>query len=449
MGNGRKKYVGTAVENISWRKQMNTKVSALRRIVISALSAVFVIALVLALTLSGAGSAARADSGRYDVTSTVRNISPGVNETEYYTNTTANDDQVVSYAITVDLSQSTIIAGYKDYDTSGSWGMQTVREQAAAAESARGVNVVAAVNGDFYNMGTGQPTGVLVMNGQVVNNAAGRNYFAILKDGTAVIRTGSLQGDEAEAIGGALMLISDGEIAVVGNDSYYTTKQPRTAVGITADGQVVIVVADGRQAPTSSGYTYIELAEKMLELGCVDAINLDGGGSTTYLAQYSGTDELVLANTPSDGQERSVSSSLLVVSNSEPTGVFGSAIVSPQNEVYTPGATVEFNAIGADTAGFGMGIPDGAYWRVSSESAVSGEITEISSETDGGMAAQFVAEEGTAGTAIVELVYGEEVVGTAQIELQWPDALTMENSQFSLDFSEETDFGLTAYWKRA
>ena len=426
---------------------MNTKVSALRRIVISALSAVFVIALVLALTLSGAGSAARADSGRYDVTSTVRNISPGVNETEYYTNTTANDDQVVSYAITVDLSQSTIIAGYKDYDTSGSWGMQTVREQAAAAESARGVNVVAAVNGDFYNMGTGQPTGVLVMNGQVVNNAAGRNYFAILKDGTAVIRTGSLQGDEAEAIGGALMLISDGEIAVVGNDSYYTTKQPRTAVGITADGQVVIVVADGRQAPTSSGYTYIELAEKMLELGCVDAINLDGGGSTTYLAQYSGTDELVLANTPSDGQERSVSSSLLVVSNSEPTGVFGSAIVSPQNEVYTPGATVEFNAIGADTAGFGMGIPDGAYWRVSSESAVSGEITEISSETDGGMAAQFVAEEGTAGTAIVELVYGGEVVGTAQIELQWPDALTMENSQFSLDFSEETDFGLTAYWK--
>ena len=416
-----------------------------RSIFIAILAAICIFTLGIASSLVNLTASAEGD--RHNVYSTVSQISPGVTETEYYTNNSANDDQVVSYAITVDLSQSTIIAGYKDYDTSGSWGMQTVREQAAAAESARGVNVVAAVNGDFYNMGTGQPTGVLVMNGQVVNNAAGRNYFAILKDGTAVIRTGSLQGDEAEAIGGALMLISDGEIAVVGNDSYYTTKQPRTAVGITADGQVVIVVADGRQSPYSSGYTYVELAEKMLELGCVDAINLDGGGSTTYLAQYSGTDELTLANNPSDGQERSVSSSLLVVSNSEPTGVFGSAIVSPQNEVYTPGSSVEFSAIGADTAGFGMDIPDGAYWQVSSASAVSGEITDMPSETEGEMAAQFVAEEGVTGTAVVELVYEGEVVGSAQIELQWPDTLTMENSQFSLDFSEETDFGLTAYWQ--
>ena len=279
---------------------MNTKVSLLRRIAVSVLGIVFAAALALALTFTG--STAYAASDRYDVTATVRNISPGVNETEYYTNTTENNDQVVARAITVDLSENTLIAGYKDYDTSGKWGMQSVREQAAAAESARGVNVVAAVNGDFYNMGTGQPTGVLVMGGKLVNDAAGRNYFAILKDGTAVIRSGSLQGDEAEALGGDLMLIRDGEIAAVGNDSYYTTKQPRTAVGVTAKGQVVIVVADGRQSPYSSGYTYAELAEKMFELDCVDAINLDGGGSTTYLAKYAGTDELTLANSPSDGQ---------------------------------------------------------------------------------------------------------------------------------------------------
>ena len=185
---------------------MNTKVSLLRRIAVSVLGIVFAAALALALTFTG--STAYAASDRYDVTATVRNISPGVNETEYYTNTTENNDQVVARAITVDLSQNTLIAGYKDYDTSGSWGMQSVREQAAAAESARGVNVVAAVNGDFYNMGTGQPMGVLVMGGKVVNGAAGRNYFAILKDGTAVIRSGSLQGDEAEALGGDLTYTS-------------------------------------------------------------------------------------------------------------------------------------------------------------------------------------------------------------------------------------------------
>ena len=424
---------------------MNTKVSLLRRIAVSVLGIVFAAALALALTFTG--STAYAASDRYDVTATVRNISPGVNETEYYTNTTENNDQVVARAITVDLSQNTLIAGYKDYDTSGSWGMQSVREQAAAAESARGVNVVAAVNGDFYNMGTGQPMGVLVMGGKVVNGAAGRNYFAILKDGTAVIRSGSLQGDEAEALGGDLMLIRDGEIAAVGNDSYYTTKQPRTAVGVTAKGQVVIVVADGRQSPYSSGYTYAELAEKMFELDCVDAINLDGGGSTTYLAKYAGTDELTLANSPSDGQERSVSSSLMVVSNATATGEFGSAVISPDNEVYTPGSAVEFTAIGADTAGFGMDIPEGAYWQVSPESEVSGEITDMPSEADGEMAAQFVADEGQTGKATIELVYEGGIVGSAQIELQWPDALIMENSRFSLDFSEETDFGIEAHWK--
>ena len=117
---------------------MNTKVSLLRRIAVSVLGIVFAAALALALTFTG--STAYAASDRYDVTATVRNISPGVNETEYYTNTTENNDQVVARAITVDLSQkNTLIAGYKDYDTSGKWGMQSVREQAAAAESARAV----------------------------------------------------------------------------------------------------------------------------------------------------------------------------------------------------------------------------------------------------------------------------------------------------------------------
>ena len=228
---------------------------------------------------------------------------------------------------------------------------------------------------------------------------------------------------------------------------YDTTKYPRTAVGIKADGNVVIMVADGRQAPYSSGYSLYDLANKMLEVDCVSAINLDGGGSTTYLAKYAGTDELTLANSPSDGQERSVSSSLLVVSEAEATGVFGSAVITPDNEVYTPGSVVELSAIGADTAGYGIDIPEGAYWQISSESAVSGEITDMPSEAEGEMVARFAAEEGATGTAVVELVYDGEVVGSAQIKLQWPDTLTMLNTVFSLDFSEETDFGLTAYWQ--
>ena len=415
-----------------------------RNILLTLLAGVGAAALVLALVLNYVLAFAAGD--RHDVVSTVSSISPGVTETEYYTNNEANDDQTVVYAVNVDLSQNTLITGYKDYDTSGTWGMQRVREQAAAAEANRRVNIVAAFNGDFYNMGTGEPSGVLVMNGITVKSLASaqeKNWFAVTEDNKAYIGTGTLPENTVEAIGGATMLIKDGQINVSESE---TTKNPRTAVGIKADGNVLILSANGRQEPFSSGYTYYELAEKMLELGCVDALNLDGGGSATYLAQYAGTDELVLANSPSDGQERSVSSSLFVVSNSEKTGVFGSAIVSPDNEVYTPGSTVEFSAIGADTAGFAMAIPEGASWQVAEGSAVKGEITEAIG-AEGELAATFVAEDGAVGTATVEVVYEGKVYGSATIELQWPDELKMENAQVSLDFGEETDFGLSAYWQ--
>lgn len=424
--------------------KLKTQNGKLRRVIIAALAVCFAVAFALAMALFG--NTAYAAGGRYDVTSTVSAISPGVEEIKYITNSENNDDQVVAYAVEVDLSQNTLIAGYKNYDTSGSWGMQTVREQAAAAEASRGVKVVAAVNADFYNMGTGQPSGVLVMNGKQVNNPAGRNYFAILEDGSAVIRTGNLRNDEIEAVGGDVWFVHEGK-AVEGSGDYYTTKQPRTAVGIKADGTVVIVVADGRRAPYSSGYTLNELSAKMIELGCVEALNLDGGGSTTYLAKYSGKDELELANMPADGQERSVSSSLMVVSNAVPTGNFASAEITPNNEVYTPGSTIEFTAIGADTAGFAAAVPEEAQWRLAAGYENMGTITDVPAETEGQKVASFVAAEGATGTAVVELIYNGEVFGSASVELQWPDTLTMENSQFSLDFSEETDFGIAAQWK--
>ena len=418
-----------------------TTFATMRKVLATALVFISAAAVIVAMALFD--GVAYAASERYDVTSTKRSISAGVTETLYYTNVSSNDDQVVTYAVDIDLSQNSLIAGYKDYNSKGEWGMQTVREQAAAAESARGLKVVAAVNADFYNMGTGEPTGSLVMEGNVVKNASG-NYFAILKDGTAVIRTGALRGDEQEVVGGSTIMIENGQIAAMSGD-YDTTKYPRTAVGIKADGNVLIMVADGRQAPYSTGYTLAELAQKMLDLGCVSAMNLDGGGSTTYLAKYAGSDELELANSPSDGQERSVSSTLLVVSYAEPTHEFGSAVISPDNEVYTPGSTVEFTAIGADTAGYSVEIPDGVTWRLASEDAGMGEIVETESE-EGKSSAIFTAAEGVVGNVTAELVYNGEVVGSASVELQWPDELTMTNSVFSLDFSERTDFGLTAHW---
>ena len=420
-----------------------TAFHAKKRAALIALFATALIAVIFALALFD--GAAYAASDRYDVTATERSISAGVTETKYYTNNETNDDQVVAYTVEVDLSQNTLFAGYKNYDTGGNWGMDTVRNHVSVAEKARGVKVVAAVNGDFFNMATGEPTGALVMNGRQVHASGGRIYFAILKDtNKAVIRTGELQGDEAEAIGAASMLIQDGTIVASADD---TVKQPRTAVGIKEDGTVVLIVADGRQAPYSSGYSLYDLACKLKDAGCVVAANLDGGGSTTYLAKYAGSDDLTLANSPSDGQERSVSSSLMVVSNAEPTGIFDYAEISPNNLVYTPGSTVSFTATGADTAGFPADIPQDAYWRLNEADEAYGEI----SASEGGTATftskeDAIPAEGTDVT--VELVYQGKVVGSSTIELRHPDTIYFSSSAVTLAFGERSDLGLTALWKQ-
>jgi hypothetical protein len=111
--------------------------------------------------------------------------------------------------------------------------------------------------------------------------------------------------DATVAISGNLVLLRDG--VIVAPDSL---RQPRTAVGFSADGtRVWLVTVDGR-SEASVGVTYVELANLMQSLGADDALNLDGGGSTTMAAQMPGDDVISVRNTPSDGAQRPVPNGL-------------------------------------------------------------------------------------------------------------------------------------------
>jgi exopolysaccharide biosynthesis protein len=91
------------------------------------------------------------------------------------------------------------------------------------------------------------------------------------------------------------------------SESLSGRRHPRTAIGWRADGHLVLVTVDGRQPQKSVGMTIEELAKLMIELGCVEAMNLDGGGSTTMVIRNK------IANNPSDAAgERPVSDALLV-----------------------------------------------------------------------------------------------------------------------------------------
>ena len=130
-----------------------------------------------------------------------------------------------------------------------------------------------------------------------------------------------------EAIGGQIHLVKDGAICSGLNT---VEKYPRQTIGITAEGKVIIMSADCLSAVGSAGLTVQEQAEVMLSLGCVEAIHLDGGGSGTYCSKPAGTDKLVVTSYPSNGTERAVSNTLILVSTAKADGEFDSAILTAE-----------------------------------------------------------------------------------------------------------------------
>ncbi|CAL9593295.1 phosphodiester glycosidase family protein [Streptomyces sp. enrichment culture] len=108
---------------------------------------------------------------------------------------------------------------------------------------------------------------------------------------------------QTSLINGGPLLLRDGRVALdplrdgfgaqdiggsdraVFHNSWYLQRAPRTAAGITAQGRIVLLTVDGRRPGYSAGLTIAETAAVMRSLGAVNALNLDGGGSTTMVVQ--------------------------------------------------------------------------------------------------------------------------------------------------------------------
>lgn len=119
-----------------------------------------------------------------------------------------------------------------------------------------------------------------------------------------------------QAIGGGPMLVYNGENVAM--QYYYreimhtggtsgNTRQPRTAIGGTKDGKMMLLVCDGRGKNGSNGLTLSEMAEIFVEYNMDYAINLDGGGSSAIVG-YDGK----VYNNPSDGSQRAVPTTIVI-----------------------------------------------------------------------------------------------------------------------------------------
>ena len=173
--------------------------------------------------------------------------------------------------------------------------------------------------------------------------------------------------DVVYAVGALYSLVQDGAVV----SGLPSGTNPRTAVGVTADGSVVFYTIDGRRSGHSIGASLTQVAQRMIELGCVAAIGLDGGGSTTITVTQPDDTSAVTINRPSDGSERAVTNHLFLVASSEPTGELSHFYVQADNTYVLAGSTVEISAAAVDTNFIPM---EGDYDLDASDGELDGNI---------------------------------------------------------------------------
>ena len=251
--------------------------------------------------------------------------------------------------------------------------------------------------------------------GKVVLSASGtaRQALSALQVGDEVSASFAFQApwDEVQvAIGGQGPLIKDGVVQTnVGPEGVH----PRTAIGTKADGSIVLFEIDGRAPGFSEGVETVELAKILHDLGVVQAMNLDGGGSSTFVAKLPGETTRKMLNHGSDGGERQTGNGLLLV-NKAPEGPAAKLVVQPSMERVLAGSTYPFKAAAVDAGGHPAVFNDTLVWQVDpavGSIAADGLFTAGSSPAEGKIQVQAGALQGEAEVEIVQSL----------TELKFPD----------------------------
>lgn len=163
--------------------------------------------------------------------------------------------------------------------------------------------------------------GVLVLGPRVPTPVRQRFLQASRSRGRFDIQLRLLPIHPREAVGGFPVLVRD-SLEIPGLDSagaatFAPVRHPRTIVGVASRGRrLLLITIDGRQPAYSVGTTLRESARLALALGATEAVNLDGGGSTTMVVARSGPDttRFEVVNRPSDPQgERPVGNALVIL----------------------------------------------------------------------------------------------------------------------------------------
>lgn len=211
--------------------------------------------------------------------------------------------------------------GGADPDGAGKWETTLMRPTKIATRekydlvvngdffSARGLKDMEGTNAVFSSEIWSSVSGPAASKGKIWSTSTNpRPCLVVRQDGKVTLDTVKQpKSDDREVLSGNVMLVRDGKVVPHDNK----VRHPRTVVGLNKDAtRMVLLVVDGRKPGVAVGMSYAELAAEMLRLGCDDALNLDGGGSSVMAVRDPRKNEFQILNQPTDGRERAVANVL-------------------------------------------------------------------------------------------------------------------------------------------
>ena len=380
-------------------------------------------------------------------------LAPGASETELIINNAEGTDRKVVHYFEVDTKNENIdvLPGYYGIDKLDPdnlaldgivdkkefWKAEQLTKTVAYYEN-MGYNVVGAMN-TALAYDSDAPYGYMVWNGVVLGSPevhkGAQTYLAIDAEGNCELRsmTTPLDGSEVTAISANFgWLVKDGQLTSKTVERT-SSDASRSMIGIKADGTLIFCQVDGRNAPVSTGLSNYEMGEMMLSLGCVNAVNCDGGGSSTFVSKREGESENVMRSIPSDGSERATINSVIIVSKAKATGEFDHAVLDTEYDYYAPTTSAAIIAKGVDAAGSPADIPvDAISWALSDDSF-------------GTVADGVFTSNGKKGDVTVKMIYNDEVVGEKLIHVVDPEVFALALDETVLPYGKEMiiDFAST------
>lgn len=244
-----------------------------------------------------------------------------------------------------------------------------------------------------------------------------RNNFKVGDDVETKINSSIDLDSIKTAVGGAGRILLNG--SMVSDGTVVSGRQPRTALGISSDERkLILMVVDGRG--TSIGATHAEMAELLKEYGAYNAMHLDGGGSSTMVAETLDDDKLNIKNDVSEGTPRKVISAFGVFNTSK-TGKLSRLVLEPSTSKSYVGEAVSLKLKGYDKNYNKIDIPEDqiVYSVVSGFGNVNGNMLTANEQ----------------GTVAVRAEY-DGLTTSANIKFSYPNAITPSAKNISLSVGE-------------